>query len=115
MNIRGRFQRNRPLMKIITERFDLKLKCELGSVADAILDMIGQSIRENKGLFKDRIEFSYAKEDVDYDILLVIGGCTNNCASFSQFNSKLGSIKMWSEDHIDKVIEELEGILLKSN
>ncbi|NLP29536.1 MAG: hypothetical protein GX363_00210 [Clostridiales bacterium] len=75
----------------------------------------GRALEKIKDYFKDRIEFSYAKEDVDYDILLVIGGCTNNCASFSQFNSKLGSIKMWSEDHIDKVIEELEGILLKSN
>ncbi|NLY71744.1 MAG: hypothetical protein GX076_08745 [Clostridiales bacterium] len=75
----------------------------------------GKALEKIKEHFKDRIEFSYAKEDVDYDILLVIGGCTNNCASFSQFNSRLGHITMWSENHIDRIIEELEATLLKES
>jgi len=46
-----------------------------------------------------------------YDLLLVIGGCTNCCASYEQFNTKEGVIKMWDKTQIEKIaraIKELE-------
>ncbi len=53
-------------------------------------------------------EFVIAEEGKTYDQILVIGGCTNCCASHCQFSSKEGVIKMWDEEHIDKVLKQME-------
>ena len=37
-----------------------------------------------------------AREGVDYDLLLVIGGCTACCAAYEQFRASR-IIKMWSD------------------
>ncbi|MBE6034505.1 hypothetical protein [Aminipila sp.] len=60
---------------------------------------------------KGEVDFVIAEENVLYDLLLVIGGCTNCCASYEQFNTKEGVIKMWDKTQIEKIaraIKELE-------
>ena len=53
-------------------------------------------------------EFLHAVEGEEYDMLLVIGGCTNCCATFDHFHSHTGVEKIWSEDHIPELNEEIE-------
>ena len=50
----------------------------------------------------------HAVEGEEYDMLLVIGGCTNCCASFDHFNSLAGVEKVWSTEHIPELLEEIE-------
>jgi hypothetical protein len=68
-------------------------------------------LEQLKEHFEGRIEFAYAQEGIVYDILLIFGGCTNCCASFSQYTTKRGNIKLWDVSHVERVIEELEGQL----
>lgn len=53
------------------------------------------------------IDFEIAEENTEYDVILVIGGCTSCCASYKQFNSK-EVIKMWQKDHIQNIISRIE-------
>lgn len=55
-----------------------------------------------------RDTFLIAEEGKEYDLLLVIGGCTNCCASFDHFLSRTGVEKIWSESHIPSLLEEIE-------
>lgn len=54
------------------------------------------------------IQFEYAQEGTIYDILLVIGGCTNCCASYDTFNARRGIIKIWQAEDLDKTIQILK-------
>ena len=54
------------------------------------------------------IQFEYAQEGTIYDILLVIGGCTNCCASYDAFNARRGIIKIWQAEDLDKTIQILK-------
>lgn len=56
------------------------------------------------------IHFSHAVEGESYDCLLVIGGCTNCCASYDQFHVKGDVFKMWDADHIEKIKQKLAEI-----
>jgi len=56
------------------------------------------------------LEFEHAKEGVIYDALLVIGGCTNCCASYCQYQAEKGVIRMWDKSHLDRVKSELKKI-----
>ena len=53
------------------------------------------------------IEFEYAEEGPGYDHLLVIGGCTACCPIIEQYTVHGDVLKMWSQDHIEKI----EGLL----
>lgn len=55
-----------------------------------------------------RDTFLIAEEGNEYDLLLVIGGCTNCCASFDHFRSRAGVEKIWSASHIPSLLEEIE-------
>ena len=68
----------------------------------------GKVLEQLKEHFADRIEFSYAQEGTEYDILLIIGGCANCCASFCQYKTKKGNIKLWDGSHVERIIEEFE-------
>lgn len=59
-----------------------------------------------KKLKKERpdVGFVIAKEGEEYDQVLIIGGCTNCCASYCQFSTKEGVTKIWDENHVDDVI-----------
>lgn len=64
-----------------------------------------ESIKQN---LQGEVEFLYAEEGVPYDVLLVIGGCTNCCASYDQFIAKRGVIKIWHLEDLEKVIKILK-------
>lgn len=70
----------------------------------------GKAYEAIKRHFGDKIEFAIANEDQEYDFVLVIGGCTNSCASYKQLKSKSDYILMWDESHIDKTINKIEEI-----
>lgn len=64
--------------------------------------------------FAGRIGFEYAEEDKVYDLLLVIGGCTNCCASHGQYDVKQFFVKMWDQKHIRDIIKKFETVLQES-
>jgi hypothetical protein len=64
-----------------------------------------ETIKQN---LQDEMEFEYAQEGVTYDILLVIGGCTNCCASYDQYITKSGVIKIWDMSEVDNAIKRLK-------
>ena len=66
----------------------------------------GGALESLKAEFKGRVNFEIAEENAEYDLLLVIGGCTNCCASYEGYVSRLATLKMWDEAC-------LEGISLK--
>lgn len=69
----------------------------------------GAALKKIKNHFEDDdVEFVNALEGVPHDLMLVIGGCTNCCAAYEQFDSKNGTIKMWDESQIKKVLEKIE-------
>jgi hypothetical protein len=70
-----------------------------------------EALEKIKPLFNSRVDFDYAKENVIYDFIFVIGGCTNCCASHEQYFSKKGAVKMWDESHIGKVSEAIRNII----
>jgi hypothetical protein len=57
---------------------------------------------------EDEISFEYAQEGTIYDVLLVIGGCTNCCASYSQFSAKHGIVKIYDSNDVEKTIQILK-------
>jgi hypothetical protein len=67
----------------------------------------GKAYESIKQLLQGEAEFVIAEEGTEYDQLLVIGGCTNCCASFSQYSTKNGVIKIWDENHIDETINKI--------
>ena len=54
------------------------------------------------------IDFEIAQEGVEYDALLVIGGCTSCCASYHQFAYRKGIAKIWDENGIEETIGKLK-------
>ena len=74
----------------------------------------GEAYEKIRTQLKDEIEFDYAKEDHLYDVILVIGGCTNCCASYCEYEAKKGNIMLWDPDHVERVVHELEHILLSA-
>jgi hypothetical protein len=72
-----------------------------------------REVLENlKTLFLGRVDFEHAKEDVNYDVLVVIGGCTNCCASYEQYSTKRGILKIWEESGIAKISDSIEKIII---
>lgn len=69
----------------------------------------GAALRKMKEEQPD-VDFLHAEEGVEYDSILVIGGCTNCCASHCQFSTKEGVIKMWDEKHIEDVLSRIDQI-----
>jgi hypothetical protein len=65
--------------------------------------------------------FEHAKEGVNYDALLVISGCTNNCASFQQYKYNKGVVNIKDSSELDRAVKELrelmedEGVELERN
>lgn len=55
----------------------------------------------------ERIDFSHADEENQYDILLVIGGCQSCCASYEQYDVKGDIYKIWDLSQVDAVREKL--------
>ncbi|NLD20389.1 MAG: hypothetical protein GX663_09150 [Clostridiales bacterium] len=55
----------------------------------------------------DNMDFLNAVEGNEYDTLLVIGGCTNCCASYDQYKVKGDVYKMWDKDHVELIKDKL--------
>ena len=57
-----------------------------------------QACEEIKEAFENKdLEFLHAVEDDPYDCLLVIGGCSNCCASYNQKSYLQSSFSDWRE------------------
>ena len=69
----------------------------------------GKALEDIKRKAAGNADFEIAQEGVLYDRILVIGGCSNCCASYDQFTSTGGVLKMWDESHIERVLAELGG------
>lgn len=67
----------------------------------------GASFENIKKKLADKVEFETAEEGIPYDMILVIGGCTNCCASYLQFESPDGIIKMWDKEHEEDMVKFL--------
>ncbi|MEG2324054.1 MAG: hypothetical protein RSA73_06020 [Anaerovoracaceae bacterium] len=67
----------------------------------------GKALQEIEDKIKN-VDFVHATEGVSHDFLLVIGGCTNCCAAYEQFETKNGVLKIWDESHIDGILNEIE-------
>jgi len=73
-----------------------------------------EALEKIKSLCSEKISFDYAKENVPYDLVLVIGGCTSCCASHEQYEAKKGVMKMWDESQIENILEGMEWIIRKN-
>jgi len=68
----------------------------------------GKAFEAIKKQLDGTAEFVIAEEGKEYDYILVIGGCTNCCASHSQYKTINEIIKMWDEDHIERTINKIK-------
>jgi len=68
----------------------------------------GKALERIKRETAENVEFAVAEEGKEYDFLLVIGGCTNCCASYCQYQVKNDTIRMWDEDHIEQIINKIK-------
>lgn len=66
-----------------------------------------EALEEIEKHFKD-MDFVNAEEGVPHDLLLVIGGCSNCCASYEQFEANKGVVKMWDKTHIEQICDEIK-------
>ncbi len=64
--------------------------------------------------FNGRAEFELAQEGKEYEGLLVIGGCSNCCASHKQFTSLNPPKLIWGEEFFDDIVKMVEGIIDES-
>lgn len=67
----------------------------------------GRALKGIKDALSEKVDFEIAKEDSDYDGLLVIAGCSNCCPEIRTYKTKKRPIKMWEEKHIEQVIDEI--------
>lgn len=68
----------------------------------------GKALADIKKEMQGQAEFVVAEEGGEYDYLLVIGGCTNCCASYSQYKAQNDTIRMWDNGHIENTISKLK-------
>ncbi|HWQ79527.1 MAG TPA: hypothetical protein VN381_11950 [Anaerovoracaceae bacterium] len=67
----------------------------------------GKALNTIKERMQGEADFIIAEEGGEYDYLLVIGGCTNCCASTGQYKARKDTIRMWDESHIENTIQVL--------
>lgn len=60
-------------------------------------------LREAQEKYQDIATFEAAKEDVLYDRLLVISGCTSACANYQHLRYLGEPIMVWEEGHMDRL------------
>lgn len=68
----------------------------------------GKALEAIRSAAQGFAEFAVAEEGREYDRLLIIGGCTNCCASATQYTVKGDSIRMWDQDHVDTIINNIK-------
>lgn len=67
-----------------------------------------EAIRDH---FSGRADFEYADENMTYDALLLLSGCTNRCASIDQYKFDNKLVSIWKQDKIKDAIKEIEDYL----
>lgn len=61
--------------------------------------------------FHEQVEFRIAQEGVLYDFLLVIGGCTNNCAAVEPYRWRLSMIRLWDQQPLEAAVSQIDKLL----
>ena len=67
----------------------------------------GKAFEVIKEQMQGEAEFVIAEEGMEYDFVLVIGGCTNCCASHCQYKARKDTIRMWDEAHIENTMKKI--------
>ena len=57
------------------------------------------------------VNFSYASEDKETDLLIVICGCTAACADYSKLKSKNGIVVIDDEKGIEKISQAIDNLI----
>ncbi len=70
----------------------------------------GKAFEIIKKELEGKADFVIAEEGMVYDHLLVIGGCTNCCASYNQYTVKGEILLMWDQSHIETTIEKIKNM-----
>lgn len=71
----------------------------------------GKALLTLEEKLKDEVNFVIAEENVLYDLLLVIGGCTNCCASYEQFKTKNRVLRMSDEADIENIVKVIKKLV----
>ena len=74
-----------------------------------------QALADLEQMYKGSVCFDIAKEHTVYDLLLVIGGCSNCCASYDEYKAENGIIKMWDKTFIEDISSKIEQLLIVVN
>lgn len=61
--------------------------------------------------FQDKISFEAVRPEKRYDFLLVISGCTSNCADYTGLNYTKDIIFVTNEQSFEQVVEKLKEYL----
>ena len=56
-----------------------------------------------------QMQWEYAKEEISYDLLIVVCGCGSCCASYRQYKYRLLR-KLWAPEDFARLSEELSGL-----
>jgi 4-hydroxybutyrate CoA-transferase len=67
-------------------------------------------IEQIKEALGENFTFEVAKEEEMYDFLLVVGGCTNCCANFTNIRTEKGIFCIKKHDDYEKVIHVIKKI-----
>jgi hypothetical protein len=61
--------------------------------------------------FGGTVDFVYAEEGHEYDLLLYIAGCVNRCTSLGAYGTAGGIVSVWDDTHIPAARARIEDIL----
>ena len=64
----------------------------------------GAALEAIRRHFPGEVAFPIAEEGTEYDMLLVIGGCSSCCASFEQYYCRGPILKFWDQAHLNTII-----------
>ncbi len=67
----------------------------------------GKAYEEIREALKGELAFEYASEEETYVVLLVIGGCTNCCASYDQYRTRRGVVKLYDLRDLEQTVRIL--------
>ena len=71
----------------------------------------GDFLRKARERFEGHVSFELAKEDTEYDGLLVIGGCSNCCPDYRHFKTRTEPILVWDWSHFEGAVRTIENHL----
>jgi 4-hydroxybutyrate CoA-transferase len=71
----------------------------------------GEFAKRLSSEFRGIIEFENVQEDNKYDALLVISGCSSNCANYTGYDQGKGVIFANNEKSYETVVSQLKQLL----